>query len=749
MKNLFQKGGALTAVLILAAIIRIIFVVGAEQIPVMWDARIYSSAAIGLLHYVEHPDRFGHSEKLNSTDSTFYLAQFEHEMKETISGEQIDWLYYDVPNIRQAQDYLFISGPVYPIYLATIFALSPAHDFGVVRILNIAIDLMILYFLMLIAIRLFNYKTGIIAGLIYSIYLPFILYTGLISPDPLTALFTILAFYFVLKYYDRAQRVYLCLTGLTLGLLILTRSTAMLLFVPFLIGFIYDQRGDLKKLSGRIIMALIPFILVVSPWVIITSLHYDQIAIRDPGYSEANFRSSSSIINEGYDLDYTEKDFWTTSVSEQILGDIPGYSKLLLKKFVRLWGHPYNDYQQTFIMTPAISRLFHLAIIFTAFWSVLLFLIRREKGYIFLLLIPAYYTLLHIIFHSLARYNFNSMPVMIIASSFVLIKLFGYFKGFSLSHNLRMVLPFLVGIAILLFIPIKSFVSIIGPEYGSTIGFICKLIVLTALLIMTLRMLSESLGANKALKLSLAPAIIIFIIFSVLGNSQSDWSEWKIRLDKTSQMVGIKIYPPKDFRLKQGEKVRACFDLTTNRDLKNPTNLYFNGQIIPIYLNRPPYDIYYTRKTTYPAFDGLLDYGKEKFRAWRYVPLKAEIFNSLMDQFGVIDISVMQADNLYEPDAYIDMYGSFILSDDSLLMPSLSRRSIERFVEKEEIDEKGDPRICVNYKISSDSTISYYIDNVDQVEKTSDDLSDQFGKQTGRYRIFLEVKKLNETRLYF
>jgi 4-amino-4-deoxy-L-arabinose transferase-like glycosyltransferase len=710
----------------------------------MWDARIYSSAALGLLYYFDNPESFGHPEQLNEADSAFSRAQFDFTMKKYIKGERIEWLYYEVPNIPRAQEYLFISGPVYPAVLMIILAVAPTGEFPAVRVINILIDILCLYLVIIIARRLFGEGAALIAGALYAVYLPFTLVTGMVSPEPPTIFMTLVTVYMILKFYEKPKSKYLYLAGVILALITLNRSTATLLFGAFMIGFLYDFRNEIRKAGVPVIKALIPFVLVLIPWLIITFNHYDTLTLRDPQYSEANFRSSSSIEFEGYDRDYVGSDFWTTPVTESIGEDIPGYLKLLLKKFVRLWSTAYNDYDQSFILNRTLADLLHLLIVLTAFFGVFIFLVKRERGYVYLFTIPVYYTLLHVVFHALPRYNLNAMPFMIMAAAGAGYEVYRVIAKNDMRRWLTAPAVLLIGAGLVIYFPESLAAAFMGPQAGTILIFFIKFLILAGMigyLVYAMRLFSD---INTTIKIAAVPVTIFVLLMLVLGRQPERWDEWKIRLDSSKAIAGNMIFIPRDLRLEPDDLVRISIDMTTNVGAVNPSVVYINGQPQAFHFNRPPLDYYYTQKMTYPVFDQLLGYGKERFRAWRRIPFTPEAFNGLADKFGIIDIGVRGGDSGNKAGSYIDVYGSYTTGEkDSLLMPGLAHSSIERFV------EKGDPRIWRPYKISSDSAISYYIDNLEDGQVERDDLSGAAGRQYGRYRIFIEVKRQDNSRLYF
>ena len=742
MLTQFKFKQLLFALVLIGLLIRFVFIFAVDQLPVMWDARIYSSAALGLLQYVKDSGRFGHPEIDSAEDSTFFRAQFEYTMKENIQGEQIEWLYYDIPTVTEAQDYLFLSGPVYPLYLSALFFTNPAGDFVLVRILNVFIDGLCLLLLILIARRLFGDKEALLAGLLYVFYLPFILLTGVVSPEPITILLILLTAYLILKWYEGARSKSIILIGAVLGILTLVKPTAVLLFLPFGAGILYDFRRDIKRLLMPFVKAAVPFIIIILPWLILTSSYYGELSFRDPDYSAANLRSSSSIDYEGYDLDYTDEDFWISPVMQTITERPLGYAGLLAKKFLRLWSQPYNDFKQSFIFGPGISGVYHFLIIITGLFGIFIFFADSKKGLALLFLLPLYYTGIHVIFHALARYNLNAMPFIIIASSAVWVRIYEYIRSRSDGGNAARLLlkgiPAVIGLLVLFVLPSGIAAGFMGVSgvYGIVL---LKILCALPLFYFIYRIVSKKIGRSQTLKIVTVPAIIILVVTSVSSGSTDRWAGWKCRLDRSDQAAGIRIYVPDHFRLEPGEVVRIGLDLTTEKDHSGPFYLTVNGQRSPLHIKQPPISQFYYKKMTYNIFQTILDIGPEEMPSWRFVPLNPTVFNQLLDQNGYLDIVVENGGS-----GFVNLGGGYNMSGNkTIVMPSLTHSAIERFV------EKGDPRMWIDYILSSDSAISYYIDDTGSRRIEKEDLSPSSGRQSGRYRIVLEVKRLNEARYYF
>ncbi len=715
----------------------------------MWDARIYSASALGLIHYLTTDERFGHPELDTPADSAISQQRFKVTIDEYLNGEPIRWLQYSIPTVARAEHYLFISGPVLPTYLAAIFYFDTGNDFAVVRTINTVLDALCMLLLMLIAARLLGNRVAILAGIFYLIYLPFILMTGMISSEQITVLLILLTLHVILLWYDNNKSAYMYIAGLSLGLLVLTKPTAVLLFVPFAVGFIYDNRNEIRKLLSPLIKAAVPFLLMTVPWFIVASMYFGRPAIRDPEYAVSNLRSSSSVEYEGYDLDYVKPDFWLRSTSQMILDNPLGYARLLLKKFDRLWAQPYNDMDQSFVINQTISRVIHFVIVLSALFGVLFVFIDFRPGMIYLFVIPLYYTLVHIVFHSLARYNLNAMPIMMIAAAMVLIKVYDYVRGILKSDVVgkivvRVVL-FVLGGGFILFFPDWIMISLIGVSAAILIIVVLKTAVFLIMSYYLFKILSIKIGRDNSLRLISFPVLLLTLMIVVPGSATDSWAEWDCRLADRSQAAGVRIYFPDNFKFKADNVCRVAIDMVATHDFDEPFLLTTNGLTAPFYFDREPVSEFYYHKATFDIFQAVYNMKMQEMRNWRSIPLNIETVNQLLARNGYLDFRIQASNVSPDPKLYIDIFG-FYPSEAAgeVYIPSFSyyATSIERFV------EKGDPRIWMKYPLSSDSVISYYIDGKTK-RRSPEDLSPSIGKQYGRFGIFLEVKEPNETVYHY
>ncbi|MCK4633112.1 MAG: glycosyltransferase family 39 protein, partial [candidate division Zixibacteria bacterium] len=209
-------------ILIVSAIFRIGFVASGDVLPVMWDARRYTTAALGLISYVDT------SATQLVADEREGRYQFKHYYEKYIQGEQIKWFHYTPHSLTQARDELFVSGPLYPFFLAIIFFLAPIADFTFARLFGIVLDLLSNWLLILVALRLVGRRAAVIAGCLYAAYFPFVLASSMLLLETSTSFLILLTMYCLIRAFEDDRRKLYIVAGILTGLLILNKPTAML-----------------------------------------------------------------------------------------------------------------------------------------------------------------------------------------------------------------------------------------------------------------------------------------------------------------------------------------------------------------------------------------------------------------------------------------------------------------------------------------------------------------------------------------
>jgi 4-amino-4-deoxy-L-arabinose transferase-like glycosyltransferase len=145
------------------------------------------------------------------------------------------------PEVKAVASGPFYQDPLYPYFLATIYAVF-GHNYWAVYLFQFALALVFLLLVYDTARRLFDWRAGISATAMAALYRPFIFYEGQIEKIALAVFLTTLFLWLLVRslrsdhssFRLRASSFLLPgATGIALGLAALTRAN-MLLFVPLL-----------------------------------------------------------------------------------------------------------------------------------------------------------------------------------------------------------------------------------------------------------------------------------------------------------------------------------------------------------------------------------------------------------------------------------------------------------------------------------------------------------------------------------
>ena len=714
------------AVFLIALFSRLAFVNLAEQLPVFWDARLYASAAIGLLGYVDRDEPFGKGENSDQDFGRYYVKHLD--------GEDIRWLYYKVPTLAESQKYIFYSGPVYPAILAVIFALPWDNDFQAARWLNAFLDSLSIILISMLVFMLWGRIPALAAALIQLIYPPLIIACGVLTLETITSFFISVFLFLIYLYYLAENRWAILSAGLVGGILFLTKPTASLLTLP-LFGFLIICYFKRKRfLLKSLVLYLIPFLLAAVPWVIFVSSYYGKPAIRAPEYSTANIRSSSSIDYEGYDLDYADADFWTYSIGDHITRDPIGYGNLLLKKIIRMWWIPHDEFRQG----PQWFEIsYHrLIIILTLLAMAAAPMISRH----FLLLpvfIVLYYAGIHTVLHSLPRYNFNALPAV-----FILIPAYLKFTAERFKSRDRLPKKVLFGIImviLLLVINSGTVTDILLAYLGSVIPMFITIIIILAVGYIYIRLFLTQYVATTRRLLLWTPFILLSLT-SMTGWTRPHLAEWYTPLKDPETKLVTEIQLPPGTKLAHNDAVKLVIDITSDIACTAPISVNINGLFVRFKDGEPPITKAYYIKGSYRAFDEVMNLDTRQLRWYRAVSFQPDDLNSVLRPDGRLAVIISFADSAGIGEG-IRLYGDAIDADkNTVTIPSFSHRSIERF------KEWGERRIYEGYRLASVNSRSYLFRDG---RITTDDLSPRPGMQQGRFRVYLLVRSADFSTKYY
>ena len=143
----------------------------------------------------------------------------------------VDW----ANRIAEGQWYgteTFYQAPLYPYFLAVLIKGLGCGVFGI-RFFQVVLGTVSVYFLGIAGRQLFGRKVGLIAAGMYALYAPAIYYDGIIQKTSLASFLLCALIAECVWLYRSKSKGAAAVTGITLGLLVLTRENA-LLWVPVL-----------------------------------------------------------------------------------------------------------------------------------------------------------------------------------------------------------------------------------------------------------------------------------------------------------------------------------------------------------------------------------------------------------------------------------------------------------------------------------------------------------------------------------
>jgi len=712
----------LIGILVLSAVLRITYYATGELIPVIWDARRHAAGALGVISYLEPP-----KEQLTAPEGEERNRQdryrFKYYYDKYVQGEPIVWAPYSPPTLTEARDALFFTGPLYPSLLAAVFFVAPGADISIVRFIGVIFDILSNLLLILIAVRLIGRKGALLAGFFYAIYFPFIQTSTMLLLETSTSFWMLLALFLLLKGDESTRTKHFIWAGVACGLLILNKPTAIFLFVPLGIGYYaYASREIISRIIvRRLAYFILPIAIALIGWTTVASLKYGQFTLRQPGYAEANLRQSTSTRFEGYDLDWVADNFWKRSVSGDILADPVGFAGLMVKKLERLWSRPYNDYRKTFIFPQVVSERFHLFLVISGLFGLIWLWLSRWRYAVWPILIVGYYTTIHTIFHSVSRYQFNAIPMLVMVSGGLLVAFYEWYlkdKEQTLIHLLPSFVLIVVGLGLSDRWLANNWTQAVSIEIIKTVCIITGAFLIGRLFLRQLK--------NKwSILLTVTVALIVPLAASMKSLARDAWAEFDLTLDRPDMKAGTQMFISRLDQPKEDEFLAVLIDLNSAPGRRNTFTVTIGDKEFEYVQGEQPLMKYFYPKSSYKIFSQIIPYAIESYRQWAIIPVAYDEIVEELQKNGKLDVSVAINSRFPEKNNVVYLHGNKDGINKDHYIPEVRYTSIERFV------HRNDPRIRFEAETFSDSTKSYYIARNDSPGTTSP------GGQQGRYNIYL------------
>lgn len=176
----------------------------------------------------------------------------------------------------------FMRPPLYPFFLAGVYAVFPHETFLTARVFNAVVDSLTCVFLFFLVLLLFdNRMTAFISSLVFAVNPLNLFLAGRVRVEPLFGLLLVLTVYFLVKEYKKGfpNASKLFFTGIISGLSVLCRPNALMFAGFIVIWLIYL---NLKKNPRQLVLSVcfgLGCALVMTPWIIRNYVHYHEFML--------------------------------------------------------------------------------------------------------------------------------------------------------------------------------------------------------------------------------------------------------------------------------------------------------------------------------------------------------------------------------------------------------------------------------------------------------------------------------------
>ncbi len=189
----------------------------------------------------------------------------------------------------------FSSSPVYIAWIAALIRVF-GHNISLFRLIQFGLGLLSIVLITVIGSRLFNATVGLIAGAIYALYGPALVYEGDLVTAPVMIFSTLLTCYLFIRGLDKENAGWIFFSGVWAGISAGIRPT-LLISAILCAGILFFHFSGAAK---RLLYSGVFLIGVVIPIVPITQFNYHRsreiIPVTSSGgsvfYSSNNYRSS-------------------------------------------------------------------------------------------------------------------------------------------------------------------------------------------------------------------------------------------------------------------------------------------------------------------------------------------------------------------------------------------------------------------------------------------------------------------------
>jgi 4-amino-4-deoxy-L-arabinose transferase-like glycosyltransferase len=190
--------------------------------------------------------------------------------------------------------------PLYPIFLAGVYSVF-GHNFDVLRIIQILMFVgigVLIYF----TCRFFiSEKMSRFVSILWALAYSPAAYAGIFYREIFFTLLIVVMLYFLYKAQHKSSLLYFSLSGLFLGLALLTNSVLQFLIILLAINlfFVLKKKNTVFKIKS-LLCFIIPFIIIVGSWAIFCQSNFKTVPAGGAGLFLAERVETMHSIDDKY-----------------------------------------------------------------------------------------------------------------------------------------------------------------------------------------------------------------------------------------------------------------------------------------------------------------------------------------------------------------------------------------------------------------------------------------------------------------
>jgi 4-amino-4-deoxy-L-arabinose transferase-like glycosyltransferase len=645
-----------------------------------------------------------------------------------------------------------------------VYAVAGARE-NTARIAQYVIDSVSCILIYLLAFHIFSKRiVGIGAGLMAALYPPFIHSSGDIMTDSPGIFLFLAAIWLFYKGAGKPALGLVVFAGVATAAAMLCRAaflySAPFVYAPYLFTSVRDSAW--LRRSMRLAAAyMIGIALVLIPRMCVVHALFGQSRIAGAvvRYDSGRTLFSGIQTREGINVDDTESG--TETVRRLLHIDNPEpcmsdyvnayllfirqgpirFLMLLCSKMYLFWKCPYSLFRLPFPFPPELTVRLHQAIVSVGVIGIFLSFYRWPANGI--LLFPLMYTLsFGLIGGFFSRVVLPAMPFVLICAAWGAYILCAGLAQRGHERMLRKVLPWLLPPLALFCAAGFLTVPMLSLHCRALTAWQCQRIHFSLLCLgfVTLVPLIFSIArAVTGTRLALVSAVlpVVLAISSAYGYAlvHPTWHEWKVRLDRPGLVLRQTIPLPRDIGNYRTASLKVFMRGGKGRDYNldiavngKPAWSYRDGLVMdanhPVRLTRE--DTFYH---LYLNYHGMR---LDELKQWFTVPLN-------MDEIANADSLIVDFSLSGNPDAtrnYVDVFGDYLSTADPAFYEGPTRAVDYTRTCADKFVMLGDFHVWERAEMSGAARSGMF----DGRQWREDDLSPDPGRQTGRYRIFLDLR---------